>query len=284
MAHFTPTRSVSEETTYLPRLRFGLVSSAAARSIAGALLAGVLVQLPLFSALSRAATTSPLERSGVDDYLLTRVPDGAPLSAADRTPFYQILSAAMHDDPSRHLPGSSASDRPSDPITPLFKGPSTQKGSVFRLLGTASRIKRIEIDDLAIRKTLQIDHYFEVDFVTADSQGNPLVACLTELPPGMPLTGESGHCCERIELTAYFFKLWQYPLKASAADGPLVLQAAPLFIGKSLTWFKPPQKEQTKSSIAVLCFLVLGTIGLAMLLWGAGQVDRDFFERFILPM
>ena len=147
-----------------------------------------------------------MERAGVTPALLANINDNTPLTATDREPFYRFLAAPAV---------STSSTSPTDTVLPLFQNPANQRGRIFRLFGTISRVRRIEIDDPAIRTNLKMDHYFEVDFVTADSQGNPLIACVANLPPGITATED---CREPMEITAVFFKLWQYPAALSEFD------------------------------------------------------------------
>lgn len=80
-----------------------------------------------------------------------------------------------------------------------------------------------------------IERIYEAWFFTRDSGKNPFVLRCTSIPEGIP-QGES--IDERIRLTGYFFKVYQY----ESVGG---LYAAPMLLGKRLRWIPAPAKPQT---------------------------------------
>jgi hypothetical protein len=210
---------------------------------------------------------TPLGRLGMDVGLLDDVTQRAPLKERERDAFYQLLAAAgsLEDPPGSHEPNS---------VVPLFNDPAGQVGRLVELAGIARRAIRVPIADKEVRRRLGIDHYFELEIFTPDSQGNPLVCCVRELPPDMP---EGDQIAENVWLWAVFLKVWSFETRgeavANSPGGPR--QLAPLLVGRTVHWMHDPLKDP--SSLAgwmgmTALAIVLAVVGVVS--WRLARSDR----------
>jgi hypothetical protein len=228
---------------------------------------------------------TPLGELNVDVGLLDDVRDDAPLTALDREAFYGILAAMRQAKPGQLLQTAKdelkRNQRPAFSVVPLFDEPARQRGRLVCLSGTAGRVVRVPLDDPEAASRFGLDHYFEIDLFTADSQNNPLVVCVPDLPKGMP-TGDAAGYREPVEVAGVFFKVWRYPAlprdggSQADAGAKAVTQRAPLVIGQTPVWHvkKPPRVSMTSVVAGVLLALVL--IGVWLLLWHLRQGDQEF--------
>lgn len=252
---------------------------------------------------------------GVDVGLLDSVRQRRPISAAEREAFYQLLDgvgriganqltrfaeqglatvqkrwAADEQRPqlAQEVQARAAEGRYS--VAPLFNDAKNQVGELVTLDGTARRVTRIDVgkspagatSDVARR--FGIDHYYEIDLFTDDSQNNPIVFCVRELPPGMPL-GDGLH--EPVRIAGIFFKNWSFQSRRAtlpaAPDGAPTAaglrQIAPLVIGRSPILLEPynPKSDAYAGYFAAVLFLFLLAV-----VWAAGwwlaRDDRRFVE------
>ncbi len=114
-------------------------------------------------------------------------------------------------------------------IVPLFNSPATQRGKLVTVQGEALCAIEIRVDDPDIVQRFGIRRYYEVEMLTDDSQNNPVVCCVAQLPQGMPL-GENIH--EGVRVTGFFFKSWGYQPGDTAR--PEQRQLAPLIVAPTL--------------------------------------------------
>ena len=98
-------------------------------------------------------------------------------------------------------------------VAPLFNDPEQQVGELVAFDGTARRVARVDVGQHAdgtasdVARRFGIDHYYEIDLFTDDSQNNPIVFCVRELPPGFPI-GNNLH--EPVRIAGFFFKSWSF--------------------------------------------------------------------------
>jgi hypothetical protein len=168
-----------------------------------------------------------------------------------------------------------------DDVVPLFNEPAEQRGRLLMLPGEALRAIEVRVSDPDIARRFEIDHYYEVEIVTADSQNNPIVCCLTTLPPDMPL-GESIH--ENVIVCGFFMKSWAFDARKSAGDsaegGSKRRQLAPLLIGNSLRVVKPPAPAERSPTLAVgIVVAILLGAGLMLLLRRSDRRARASLDR-----
>ena len=170
---------------------------------------------------------------------------------ADRAPFYGLLRAAANA-PKGRLRNLAATST-QRPVVSLFTEPDKHRSELVLLHGTAKRVIPTLVDDKEIQELHGITRYYQIYFYTDDSQGNPLVACVTELPKGMPV-GSGGDYSERISIAGFFYKLWIYEsseiVEKEGKEGAFHKPTfAPLLIGRSPDWYpkkrtaSPPQGE-----------------------------------------
>ena len=227
-----------------------------------------------------------LGRLGMDCALLDDVPVGGKsqtgaggdeptglerffLTGRDREAFYQMLAAAgrarpgeLYEQARRELEKSGT---PVFPVVKLFNEPASQLGRLVLLYGTARRIEKIEVQDADIRRRFGITHYYSIYLFTQDSQNNPLVCCVRELPPGIPL-GEGPRYATDLAVAAFFYKTWGYrPERASSDTGsPTPWQLAPLLIGREAL---PLAKADSRNTAALTGIFITGLLLVVLLVW-----------------
>jgi hypothetical protein len=240
--------------------------------------------LPVFVAPRLAwHPATPLGELGVDAGLLDDVKDRAPWTAADREPFYEMLAAARAAPPGRLLrtaQESAGSGRDGDLVAALFAEPDHQRGRLIAVSGTVARVVRVAMEDAEAAARFGLDHYYEIDLLTADSQQNPLVFCTASLPEGMPESGPPAQA-ESIHAAGFFLKVWGYPL--AAGDGPAAgcratVQWAPVLVGQTPQWQPGGPARRTSTAPVAAVLLAMALIGLWLLLGHLRQSDREFEE------
>lgn len=213
---------------------------------------------------------TPLGKLGMDAGLLDDLTDRRPLSHAEEEAFFQMLAAVRRAPPGELLRLADARLRAtgetSSSVVPLFNRPQTQRGHLVALSGTARRAIKIFVDDAEIVARWGIDHYYEIGLFTGDSQDNPLVICVPELPPGMP-PGEDYRYLEPIRVAGFFLKVWAYR-SARMEQGKPVAQLAPLVIAQTPVWQPAPPRERNPiTAILAAGLLLLGLCVAGWLLW-----------------
>jgi hypothetical protein len=156
-----------------------------------------------------------------------------------------------------------------DDVVPLFNEPADERGKLLVLPGEALRAVEIRVDDPDIVKRFGIDHYYEVEIVTVDSQNNPIVCCIVELPADMPL-GQSIH--ENVRITGFFLKTWAFDTPKTAAAAARRQQLAPLVIAKSIEVITPPTLAPPGAAFAAL--VVAGILTAVAATWYVRRGDR----------
>ncbi len=175
-------------------------------------------------------------------------------------------------------------------VAPLFNDAENQVGELVVLDGTARRVTRVDVgkspdgtpSDVARR--FGIDHYYEIDLFTDDSQNNPVVFVVRELPPGMPI-GDGLH--EPVRIAGFFFKSWSFQSRratlpadaAAAVPAGELRQFAPLVIGRRPILIGADEASATESIgmvVAGLFVVLLGVIWAAG--WWLARDDRRFVE------
>ncbi len=191
------------------------------------------------------------------------------LTGRDREAFYQMLAAA-----GRARPGelyqyarreSESSETPVSPVIKLFNEPASQLGRLVLLYGTARRIEKIEVHDADIRRRFGITHYYSIYLFTQDSQNNPLVCCVRELPPGIPL-GEGPRYAADVAVAAFFYKTWGYRPERPAADtgSQTAWQLAPLLVGREAL---PLAESGSHNTAALTGIVITGLLFVIVLVW-----------------
>ncbi len=245
-----------------------------------------------------------LAHLGVDYGLFDGVEDRAPLK--EREIFYQMLAAAGNMSPqyldhqiNRLLesqlerqerlarnPDLPAKQRDAaqraleraragaSDVVPLFNESARMRGEFVVLRGEALRAIEIRVEDPQIRRRFHIDHYFEVEIVTPDSQNNPIVCCLADLPPEMPL-GESIHVSVRV--AGFFLKSYAFETRRSATattgEKPQ-RQLAPLIVGKTLSVIPTPKFGTPTQSLTLAAGVLVVMTVCGAFMWHIRRADR----------
>jgi hypothetical protein len=164
-------------------------------------------------------------------------------------------------------------ERGASDVVPLFNEPAKQRGTLFVLRGEALRAIEVRVEDPDVVDRLGIDHYYEVDVFTEDSQNHPLVCCVAELPPGMP-RGENIR--ENVVVLGFFLKSWAYGAQAPSAEAATSEARerqllAPLLIAKTLRWTPSNGRSLPGASmgVAIVAAVVTSIIALWFVARGA---------------
>jgi len=167
----------------------------------------------------------------------------------------------------------------------LFNDPEPQIGRLFVFDGVARRAVRVEVggsSEIADRN--DIDHYFELEVFTDDSQNYPLIFCIRKLPEGFPV-GTDIHVPVRV--AGFFFKNWLYSTRGGQqrdkttdgkSSGPRA-QFAPLLIGPSPIVLPAAQPVGHGGRFVLGGLFVLGLIGIWVAAVRFARDDRRFREK-----
>jgi hypothetical protein len=204
----------------------------------------------------------------------------------DTEPFYQMLAAVGRADPNRLLGEArkelKATGQEHFSVVPLFNEPYAQKGRLVLLSGTARRVLPVQVTSPDLARRFGFDRYFEIALFTEDSQSNPLIFCVRELPEGMP-TGEGPRYGEYLTVAGFFYKTWAYRARsADAASSDSKWQLAPLLIGPKPVW-RRQQEFATSPWVGVIAggLFVVALLGVWLALWRYSLGDKRFREQVI---
>ena len=263
---------------------------------------------------------SILGQLGVDVGLFDLIRQRRPITSAERDSFYQVLGAAgrlgtnqLDRFARQQLPfiaqrwaaeERKLAESAADParlqlarevqaraakglysVAPLFNDAANQVGELVVLEGTVRRVTPIDVDNF---------RYYELDLFTDDSQNNPIVVCVRQLPPGFPI-GNNLH--EPVRVAGFFFKSWSFRSRRAnlaSANGEVpaaadMQQFAPLVIGRS-PLVLPPADDAGRHFFGVVAagMFVLLLAGIWAVGWWLAREDRRFVrgtlaERYSLP-
>lgn len=205
----------------------------------------------------------------------------SPILREERECFYQLLAAVGRANP-REL--FQLTERPPDDdysVVPLFNAPEAQHGKLFALTGTARRALLVKLDpqrEAAEIRRLGADHYYQVEIFTQDSQGNPLVFCVRELPAGMP---QGPEIYETVRIPGFFFKTWAYRLQPSEGQPEPGHQLAPMLVGNQLQWIKVETGRSPLVGALAGGFFLLALSGAWLAVWAYNRGDRKFHQRVL---
>lgn len=185
-------------------------------------------------------------------------------------------------------------------VAPLFNQPEKQVGELMSLEVTVRRATRIDVgkstdgSESDVARRFGIDHYYELDVFTDDSQNNPVVFCVRELPAGFPL-GEG--LSELVRIAGFFLKSWSFesrratlPTTPEGTPTPAGMrQFAPLLVGRGPIILEraAPATFAYASYVAASLFLLLLAAVWATGWWFARDERRlkgaTLADRFALP-
>ena len=209
------------------------------------------------------------------------------LTGRNRECFYQMLAAVGRAQPGQ-LIGEAAEElrrtgKDRFSVVSLFNRPLELQGRLVVLSGTARQVIPIRVSAEDVVSRFGIDHYYQVFLFTDDSQSNPLVFCLRELPKGMPV-GEGAQYGEYVTVAGFFFNTWAYRNRRSGETSAAQeeWQLAPLLIGRDLQWHpqRKPASNPYLGAIAGALFVV-ALFGVWLALWRHSRGDRQFHDTTI---
>ena len=222
----------------------------------------------------------------MDAELLDTLRDRQKIGPPQRECFYQMLAAVGRAKPGQLLRRArqelKKEGKTSFSAVPLFNDPGDQRGRLVSFSGAARRVVKVRVQDPDIVERFGIKYYYEIYLFTPDSQDNPLVFCVRELPEGMP-TGSDPRYSQQVEVAGFFLQTWSYrPELANEPDGnPDARQLAPLLIGREPRWSRPPQAAGTSPLYGLIAgglfILLLAAIWLAV--WRSAKKDRRFQQN-----
>lgn len=203
----------------------------------------------------------------------------------ERECFYQLLATMRKADFARLMqePYVNRDPETGEPsVVPLFNDPLAVRGKPALLVGTARRAVAVVVNDPDIQERFNINQYYEVSIYTADSQQNPLLINLVELPAGFK-EGEDIHATVRVPATllcGFYYHRDATPDEQSQGIKPNA-QKAPLLIGKTLEYVPPPVIKDDMyewlfgaSVIAAFAALTIG-VGRMMISERKSRVERQ---------
>lgn len=191
---------------------------------------------------------------------------------------YRLLSTMRKADQSRLFADATANYDPqtkSFSVVPLFNDPASMRGKLATLEGTARRAVAVLVSEPDVQERFGIKKYYEVAMYTLDSQQNPILFDLLELPPGFP-EGENIHANVRIPgsfLTGFYYKRDATPDEQSRGIKP-ELQKAPLLIGKGLEHLPPPVQHESYVSWLFGLFVAGAFVVITIAVWRATRGER----------
>jgi hypothetical protein len=208
------------------------------------------------------------------------------LTSRDTEPFYQMLAAVGRADPDWLLRQArrklKETGQEHSSVVPLFNEPHAQKGRLVLLSGTARRVVPVQVSSPDLARRFGLKKYYEIALFTEDSQSNPLIFCVRELPEGMP-TGEGPRFGEYITVAGFFFKTWAYRARSvEAPSSEAKWQLAPLLIGRKPVWHRE-REFATSPWIGVIAggLFVVALLGVWLVLWRYSLGDKRFREQVI---
>ncbi|QDV75278.1 hypothetical protein K2D_35670 [Planctomycetes bacterium K2D] len=198
-----------------------------------------------------------LARAGLDDYAARRL-SGAKESLRDR----QVARA---------IETEQAKSRYS--VAPLFIDGAAERGELVVFDANVRRVVRVDASDSSAAAENGIDHYYELEAFTEDSQNLPIVFVVRDLPPGFPV-GDAIR--QPARLAGFFFKQWAYRGRTRTDEGEDRRQFAPLLVGRAPIPLAAPDASAMRPGT------VLGVLGAAALavtaftLWRLSRHDRQY--------
>ena len=188
----------------------------------------------------------------------------------DREPFYETLAAV------KRLNFKDDSREPLVDVVPLFNRPETLQGAKAKISGWARRVNMILVDDPDVKAATGIDRYYQLYVYTDDSQGWPLVLCVSDLPDDLPCGGGANYR-RNVEFTGYFYKTWAYKNsekpEANSEETPTSSWTrAPVLIGKITKAYPEETPEPSppfSASAIITTFAILACAWIVLRRWTA---------------
>jgi hypothetical protein len=168
---------------------------------------------------------------GMDMALFDDVRDFSDDLKYERECFYQLMATMRRADLGKLFDETNREYS----AVPLFNEAKQMRGTLMALEGKARRATEVPVKDADIRRRFGIDHFYEVEIFTRDSQSNPLIFNLVELPPGFPIAEDIS---KDVRIPGVYLTGFAYNRDATIEERQknekAKMQKAPLLIGKSL--------------------------------------------------
>ncbi len=253
---------------------------------------------------------------GFDVGLLADIRNGRAIRGEEREAFYQMLFAMSHVGPQQLIRFAERNlswfakrweeKLEVDPhdqlaqvvvrqaeqgrfsVAALFNDADSQIGNLVVLDGVVRRAVRIEVGSTRsgqlsdIARRFEIDHYFELDLFTEDSQNHPVVFCVLNLPSGFPVEAKIH---EPVRMAGFYFKSWLHHTrqgKEAEQRSASRRQLAPLLISPGPVWVKDAvEQASVVTSLIGGGLFVLVVVGVWVAAWWFSRSDREFHRRAI---
>lgn len=192
---------------------------------------------------------------------------------AESSAYWTVL-AKVRDVPQADLEQAALKDLT---YTQIFSDPDFYRGRLITLEGELVKLSRLPSRE----NPAKIETVYEGWMINADSGKNPYVFHCLDKPAGL-LEGDK--LSEKVRITGYFFKRYQYPAKSG------LTYAAPLLLAKRIRWFPPVQRKAAADprwipyllgGIAIVGLSLAGTLCWFML--RDQQRSNAQFKRFTAP-
>lgn len=197
-----------------------------------------------------------LARAGLEDYVEHRRPDGE-ATKRQRQEWRELSQA---------LPNGAYS------VVGLFGDGKRERGELIVVDTVVRRVVRIDASSDRTASALGIDHYYELEAFSEDSQNLPIIFVMRELPPGFPV-GEAVR--QPARLAGFFFKQWAYRTRKRSTSGD-ARQFAPLLIGRAPIPIRTaePSPNLIGGMLGIAATVALALVGYA--LWRTARHDREY--------
>lgn len=178
----------------------------------------------------------------------------------DTEPFYTLL-ADVASYTRGELETRAAADSVS--VRELFLTPEKLRLRAVTLDGIVKRVVETPTSD-SVRARWQIDRYYQLYLFPRESDGNPVVACVADLPAGI-VTGDA--VTEDVRVIGLYYKLWMYESREGR------VQVAPVIVTGDVTRFAPPLAAGREWNVNVSFALFAALIGTWMVVrvWQRGR-------------
>jgi len=219
--------------------------------------------------------TAPHEHYDVelDPKLLESVSDDwLGIRRSEAPAFYAILAKA------RELPLKMLEEAGDNRVdyTVLMTDSEQYRGMPLTVEGTIRQIDRVTVSGEEVEQDYGIEHYYVAWMFTASSGNSPYRLIAADLPEDMP-RGENLEVPAKF--TGYFFKRQGYRSQGG-------FHKAPVLIGQSLRWNRPPAvapELAQDSGLApyAIALAVLVALGLGVLIWRFNVSDKQFAQKHV---
>ncbi len=202
--------------------------------------------------------------------------------------FYQMLAAVRRAKPGELLQKAKASlkekGKPSFSVVPLFNEPDKHRGELVVLSGTGRQVIPVRVPEEDLQARFGVHEYYQLTLFAEDSQGNPLVFIVPQLPKGMPLPEDRSYA-EHVTVAGFLFNTWAYRRDSGASEGSVHWQLAPLLFGQEPVWHPRPVRSTNVVAGVVFGVLMIFLVARRHLvaLWTLPtRGDKEFREKVLV--